>query len=117
MRLCSQNVFLETGIEVVGPGYVWVPSNPPDKLVKLSKYEHRLLLLLYNNANEVCERDQIVHEVWGGNYMDKVDNQRINKLVSRLRKKIEPDLSHPRCILTEWGYGYKLAIRPRADTC
>jgi two-component system response regulator RegX3 len=37
-----------------------------------------------------------------------VDDTRIEKLVSRLRAKIEPDPSTPRYIVTVRGRGYKL---------
>jgi DNA-binding response OmpR family regulator len=54
----------------------------------------------------------IVEAVWGGQYMDNVDDARIEKLVSRLRAKIEHDPTNPRYLLTQRGRGYKLASHP-----
>ena len=33
----------------------------------------------------------------------------VDTLVKRLRRRIEPDPAHPRCLLTVWGVGYKFA--------
>jgi len=49
-----------------------------------------------------------VEAVWGEEYVDEVYDSAIEKLVSRLRKKIEPDPSNPRYIITVRGRGYKL---------
>ncbi|OUC05963.1 hypothetical protein RY27_24030, partial [Litorilinea aerophila] len=51
---------------------------------------------------------QIVTHVWGESYIDEVDDARIEKLVSRLRQKIEPDPSSPRFLTTIRGRGYRL---------
>ena len=50
----------------------------------------------------------IVTNVWGENYLDSVDDARIEKLVSRLRSKLEPDVAEPRYLTTLRGRGYKL---------
>jgi len=47
--------------------------------------------------------------VWGEEYIDEVDDARIDKLVSRLRQKIEPDPSESRYLTTIRGRGYKLS--------
>ena len=52
--------------------------------------------------------------MWGEKYIDQVDDARIEKLVSRLRSKIEPDSSSPRYILTVRGRGYRLVSRSGA---
>jgi DNA-binding response OmpR family regulator len=59
--------------------------------------------------DKICDKYQIVEAVWGEEYIDEVDDARIEKLVSRLRKKIEPDPNEPRYLLTVRGRGYKLA--------
>jgi hypothetical protein len=41
------------------------------------------------------DKYQIVTHVWGESYIDEVDDARIEKLISRLRQKIEPDPLHP----------------------
>ena len=66
------------------------------------------MLLLFQNANKIIDKFQIVSHVWGDEYIDEVDDARIEKLVSRLRQKIERDPSSPRFLTTVRGRGYRL---------
>ena len=75
----------------------------------LTNLEYRLLLLLYGRLGKICTKYDVVEAVWGEDYIDEVDDARIEKLVSRLRQKIEPDAANPRYLLTVRGRGYKLA--------
>ncbi len=90
-------------------GEVWVEGV---KVTVLTDLEYRLMRLLHQRADRLTTKDMIVEAVWGGEYLDKVDDARIEKLVSRLRAKIEPDAAHPRYLLTQRGRGYKLSSRP-----
>jgi hypothetical protein len=74
----------------------------------LTDLEYRLLLLLYGRLNKICDKYQIVEAVWGEEYIDQVDDARIDKLLSRLRAKIEPEPRTPRYLVTVRGRGYKL---------
>jgi DNA-binding response OmpR family regulator len=74
----------------------------------LTDLEYRLLLLLYGRLDKVCDKYQIVESVWGEDYIDEVDDDRIGKLVTRLRRKIEPDPLEPRYLLTVRSRGYRL---------
>jgi hypothetical protein len=89
----------------VESGTVWVDARQTSTLTDL---EYRLLLLLYGRLNKICDKYQIVEAVWGEEYIDQVDDARIDKLLSRLRAKIEPDPRNPRYIITIRGRGYKL---------
>lgn len=94
------------GVRVdVESGTVWVDNRQSSTLTDL---EYRLLLLLYGRLNKICDKYQIVESVWGEEYIDQVDDARIDKLLSRLRAKIEPDPRNPRYIVTVRGRGYKL---------
>ena len=94
------------GVRVdVESGNVWVDGRQTATLTDL---EYRLLLLLYGRLNKICDKYQIVEAVWGEEYIDQVDDARIDKLLSRLRAKIEPDPRNPRYIVTVRGRGYKL---------
>jgi DNA-binding response OmpR family regulator len=75
----------------------------------LTGLEYRLLLLLYGNINKICDKYKIVEAVWSEAYIDEVDDARIEKLVSRLRQKIEPNPDEPRYLITVRGRGYRLA--------
>ena len=89
----------------VESGNVWVDGRLTPSLTEL---EYRLLLLLYGRLNNICDKYQIVEAVWGEDYIDQVDDARIDKLLSRLRAKIEPEPRNPRYLLTVRGRGYKL---------
>ncbi len=73
--------------------------------VKLTTLEFRLLHLLMNHHGWVMETDDIIQRVWG--YNGEGNSALLKNLVYRLRRKIEPDPSEPRHILTEAGLGYK----------
>lgn len=94
------------GVRVdVESGNVWVDGR---SIPTLTDLEYRLLLLLYGRLNKICDKYQIVEAVWGEEYIDQVDDARIDKLLSRLRTKIEPDPRDPRYVITMRGRGYKL---------
>jgi hypothetical protein len=90
----------------VDAGDVWIDGVQASTLTDL---EYRLLLLLYGRLDKICDKYQIVEAVWGEAYIDRVDDARIEKLVSRLRAKLERDPSNPRYLITVRGRGYKLA--------
>jgi hypothetical protein len=90
----------------VESGMVWVDGR---KTPTLTELEYRLLLLLYGRLNQICDKYQIVEAVWGEDYIDQVDDARIDKLLSRLRAKVEPDPRNPRYVITVRGRGYRLA--------
>jgi GTP-binding protein EngB required for normal cell division len=86
-------------------GEVWVEGALTSPLTEL---EFKLMALLYARINKLTDKYQIVETVWGVDYIDEVDDSRIEKLISRLRAKIEPDSGDPRYIVTVRGRGYKL---------
>ncbi len=86
-------------------GNVWVEGKPIESLTAL---EYRLLLFLYGRLDRVCDKYSIVQGVWGEDFIDTVDDARIEKLVSRVRAKIEPDATKPRYLVSVRGRGYKL---------
>lgn len=94
------------GVRVdVESGEVQVDGEP---VPALSELEYRALLLFYGRMGQVCDKYQIVEAVWGQDYIDEVDDARVEKLISRLRKKIEPEPDDPRYLKTLRGRGYML---------
>ncbi len=89
----------------IDAGTVWVSGMVVEALTDL---EYRLLLLLYGRIGKICDKFQIVEAVWGQEYLGEVDDARIEKLISRLRLKLEPDPAQPLYISTVRGRGYKL---------
>jgi two-component system response regulator RegX3 len=89
-------------------GEVYIDGKTIEPLTSL---EYRLLLLLYGNIDKICDKYRIVEAVWGEDYIEEVDDARIEKLVSRLRQKIEPNPSEPSYLITVRGRGYRLQNR------
>jgi len=74
----------------------------------LTKQQFDLLNLLCEQKGNICTPYMIVKSVWSEDYLDRVDDQRIAALVSRLRKRIEPEGKPWRYIVTIHGRGLKL---------
>lgn len=74
------------------------------KRIKLTPIEFRLLALLLQNTGRILTHQQLLEKVWGWEYVDDLDYVRI--YISHLRRKIEPDPSLPKYIITEPGVGY-----------
>jgi two-component system KDP operon response regulator KdpE len=75
--------------------------------VQLTPTEYDVLKTLIRHAGRVLTHRQIIREVWGGTcYEDDAHLLRVN--ISNLRRKLEPDATRPRYIVTEPGVGYRL---------
>ena len=73
--------------------------------VLLTGKEFDLLLFLASNKGRVFTKKQIYSQVWEEEYA--FDDSNIMSVISKLRKKIEPDPDHPFYILTVRGVGYR----------
>jgi DNA-binding response OmpR family regulator len=82
---------------------VWVNRNP----VSFSPKEQALFDLLHRKAGQVCSKQEIAEVVWP-EYQAEVYDYQIERLVKRLREKLEPDPHNPVLLLTVRGRGYKL---------
>jgi DNA-binding response OmpR family regulator len=80
--------------------------------VKLTRAELSLLLAFARQPGRVLSRDELTHVVAGRGA--EPDDRSVDVLISRLRRKIEPDPKAPRIIVTVPGEGYKLSARPQA---
>ncbi len=79
-----------------------------DKEIRLTPKEFDLLQYLANNPDQPVPHRKLLQAVWGPDYGDEVEYLRV--FINQLRKKIEPDPSHPAYILTEPWVGYRLHI-------
>jgi two-component system KDP operon response regulator KdpE len=75
--------------------------------VQLTPHEFALLSLLARNPGKLLTHAAILREVWGPSYGR--ESHYLHVYVSQLRRKIEPDPTRPRYILTEPGAGYRFA--------
>jgi len=74
--------------------------------VALTPNEYDLLRVLAMHAGKVLTHHQLLREVWGAGYEQELHMLRVN--ISNLRRKIEPDPTRPRYLVTEPGVGYRL---------
>ena len=76
-----------------------------DREVHLTPKEFDLLSYLARHAGKVLTHRNLLAAVWGGNSVEQPEYLRV--FVGHLRKKLEPDESGPRYILTEPWVGYR----------
>ena len=77
--------------------------------IELTPGEANLLHCLWENRNRLTTRDDIAVSVYNdAQNRAGVSNEAIDRLVGRLRAKIEPDIKAPRYIQTIRGHGYRL---------
>jgi two-component system KDP operon response regulator KdpE len=74
--------------------------------VMLTPTEYDILRAMVNHAGKVLTHQQLIQQVWGGNYEADAHLLRVN--ISNLRRKVETDPLRPQYIITEPGIGYRL---------
>jgi two-component system KDP operon response regulator KdpE len=79
--------------------------------VSLTPIEFGLLRLFAQNEGKLLTHPTILREVWGPAYDE--ESHYLHVYVSQLRRKLEPDPTRPRYLLTEPGAGYRL-VNPLA---
>ena len=73
--------------------------------VRLTPTEWHVLEVLVRNEGRLVGQRQLLQEVWGPAYETETNYLRV--YVGQLRRKLEPDPSHPRYLITEPGMGYR----------
>ena len=63
---------------------------------------------MISNPNRVFTRDQLLHQVWGYQYVG--DTRTVDVHIRWLRRKIEQKPSNPKILLTVRGVGYKFSF-------
>lgn len=84
-----------------------VTRTTPDgeQAVRLTPTEWALLEVLLRNPRRLVTRQALLTQVWGPQYTS--DTGYLRLYLAQLRKKLEPEPSHPRYLLTEAGMGYR----------
>ncbi len=91
-------------IEVLRPSRTVLRNGSP---VSLTPKEYDLLLALLQRDGACITRSDLLVEVWG--YSAEVMSRTVDTHVAELRRKLEPDPTNPRHILTVRKTGYRLA--------
>ncbi len=81
--------------------------------IRLTPKQFDVLHFFASNPDVPIPHGRILQAVWGPDYGNQVEYLRV--FVNQLRKKIEPDPSHPRFLLTEPWVGYRLALPKRTS--
>jgi two-component system KDP operon response regulator KdpE len=84
-----------------------------DDEIRLTPKELDLLTLLVRNHDRVLTHRAILKAVWGTNAIGQPEH--LWTLVAQLRRKIEPDPSNPRYLLSEPWVGYRFAAEEAED--
>jgi Response regulators consisting of a CheY-like receiver domain and a winged-helix DNA-binding domain len=77
--------------------------------IPLTPVEYRLLSYMTQNVGRILTQDSLLEHVWGAEYVGESHMLQVN--INRLRRKVEPDPTQPRYILTKVGVGYMFANR------
>ena len=79
--------------------------NAKGDAVRLTPTEWHVLEVLIRAEGKLVPQRQLLQEVWGPNYETETNYLRV--YLAQLRRKLEPDPSHPRYLITEAGLGYR----------
>jgi two-component system, OmpR family, KDP operon response regulator KdpE len=88
------------------------PADTQADDIRLTPTEWHLLEVLLRNPGKLLSRNQLLTEVWGPGYADATGNLRL--YMAQLRRKLEPDPTRPRWLITEPGMGYRYEPGPDA---
>ena len=83
------------------------------KEIPLNRHEFDTLVYLARHPGWVRSKEQIYEAVWTEEVMDY--ENAVMWCISRLRKKLEPDLDRLQYIHTVKGMGYKFEYRPISE--
>jgi two-component system, OmpR family, KDP operon response regulator KdpE len=100
----------ETDQRVLTVGAIYIDTDErrvvvAGKEIRLTPKEFEVLKYLVRNAGKVVTHQALLQSVWGWQSTDQIEYLRV--AINQLRRKIEPDASHPRYILTEPWVGYR----------
>lgn len=76
--------------------------------VHLTPTEWGLLEVLARNAGKLVAQKQLLRDVWGPAYEKETHYLRV--YLAQLRRKLEPEPTRPRHLLTEPGMGYRFEL-------
>jgi two-component system KDP operon response regulator KdpE len=73
--------------------------------VHLTPTEWQVVEVLVRNPGRLVSQRQLLQDVWGPQYRTETNYLRL--YLAQIRRKLEPEPSHPRYFLTEPGMGYR----------
>ena len=76
--------------------------------VRLTPTEWQIIEVLVRNAGKLVPQRRLLQEVWGPEYEKETNYLRV--FMAQIRRKLEPNPSHPRYFITEPGMGYRFEV-------
>jgi two-component system KDP operon response regulator KdpE len=76
--------------------------------VRLTPTEWAILEVLVRDRGKLVAQRRLLHEVWGPQYETETNYLRV--YLAALRRKLEPEPSRPRYLITEPGMGYRFMV-------
>jgi two-component system, OmpR family, KDP operon response regulator KdpE len=81
--------------------------------IHLTPTEWSILSVLVRNPGRLVTQRFLLQQVWGPNYVKETNYLRV--YIAGLRRKLEPESSRPRYLLTDAGMGYRFLNHDVAD--
>jgi two-component system KDP operon response regulator KdpE len=79
-----------------------------EQIVRLTPTEWRILDILLHSGGRLVTRESLLTEVWGPHH--SADTGYLRLYFAQLRKKLEPEPSRPRYLVTVLGMGYRFIV-------
>lgn len=83
--------------------------------LSFTRKEIEILEYLWNNRDRAVPRSELLKKVWGYENADSVDTRTVDIHITKLRKKIEDEPSHPKLLVTFRGEGYQMRSTPECE--
>lgn len=83
--------------------------------IQLTPLEFRVLEQLARHQGQPIRAEELLQRVWGVSFEEGGTLDQVHSCIKRLRRKIEPDVTHPRYLRSVWGEGYFWTIHSKID--
>lgn len=97
--------FGDVSVDLAAHSVTRTGEDGADQAIRLTPTEWQVLELLLRNPGRLVTRQTMLSTIWGTDRAS--DSGYLRLYISQLRKKLEPDPSVPRFLLTEQGMGYR----------
>ena len=84
-------------------------TTPDGDEIRLTPTEWGIVEALVRNEGRLVTQQQLLKTVWGPQYRQETNYLRVH--MAHIRRKLEPDPSHPRYFHTEPGMGYRFTAQ------
>jgi two-component system, OmpR family, KDP operon response regulator KdpE len=108
LPLCSSSVPPVIGFDGIEINLITRRISIRGRDVRFTPKEFDLLQYLAANPNVSIPHGKLLQAIWGPDYGNEVEY--LHVFMNQIRKKIEPDPSKPRYLITEPRFGYRFCI-------